>query len=145
MTVAHPIQIVIDAADPATLAEFWAEALGYIVQPPPPGFETWEAFADEVGIPRERRNDLAAVIDPDDSGPRVLFQRVPEAKTVKNRVHLDINVGAGRDGREREDLARARAAELADIGAFVVAEHTGMAGEFWIVMQDPEGNEFCVA
>jgi hypothetical protein len=137
------IQVVIDSADPARAASFWAEALGYVVQPPPPGFASWDAFADAIGLPPERRNDQAAVVDPDGQRPRVFFQRVPEPKTVKNRVHVDINVGAGLEGEPRRSKVRARAIELESLGARqlrVVDEPTGWC----VVMSDPEGNEFCL-
>ena len=72
------IQVTFDAADPQALAEFWAAALDYILQPPPAGFESWDAFADANDILEENRNDLAAVVDPEGEGSRLLFQRVPE-------------------------------------------------------------------
>ena len=136
-------QVVIDSSDPAKLANFWATALGYIVQPRPPGFESWDAFADSIGMPEENRNDQAAIVDPTGQRPRVFFQRVPEAKTVKNRVHLDLNVGAGAEGGERKAAVTMRAAELTQVGARqlrVVDEPAGWC----IVMTDPEGNEFCL-
>ena len=99
------IQVVIDAAEPAKLAEFWALALDYVLEPPPHGFETWEDFGRSIGMPEEEFGDQAAIIDPADEGPRLYFQRVPERKTVKNRVHLDVRV-AGREveGEERKQL-----------------------------------------
>ncbi|ANZ38690.1 glyoxalase [Lentzea guizhouensis] len=130
--MATEIQVTMDAADPARLAAFWAEALGYVVQPPPAGFETWEAFAEANNIPRERRNDYSAIIDPDGSGPRFFFQRVPEGKTAKNRVHLDVNAGL-------EAVDR-----LVALGATKVEEFDQGAMGHWVVMLDPEGNEFCV-
>ncbi|MDX1690849.1 MAG: VOC family protein [Acidimicrobiia bacterium] len=138
------IQVVIDCADPAGLAPFWAEALGYVLQPPPPGFDSWEDFAEEIGIPPERRNDLAAVVDPDGDGPRLLFQRVPEAKTVKNRVHLDVPAAPELEGERRWEAALAHVRRLEALGATRLGEHMGPAGERWIVLADPEGNEFCV-
>ena len=99
------IQVVIDAAEPAKLAEFWALALDYVLEPPPNGFETWEDFGRSIGMPEEEFGDQAAVIDPADEGPRLYFQRVPERKIVRNRVHLDVRV-AGREveGEERKRL-----------------------------------------
>jgi hypothetical protein len=73
----------------------------------------------------------------------VFFQRVPEPKTPKNRVHLDLNVGAGAEGDERRAAVTTHAAELTQVGARqlrVVDEPTGWC----IVMTDPEGNEFCL-
>lgn len=125
------IQVTMDAADPGKLAAFWAEALGYEVQPPPPGFESWEDFAIKNNIPYESLNDYSAIIDPDGTGPRVFFQRVPEGKTAKNRVHLDVN--AGLDAVER----------LVALGATKLKEFNDGKGH-WVTMLDPEGNEFCV-
>jgi hypothetical protein len=136
------MQVVIDCADPARLAEFWAEALpGYAVQPPPPGFDSWEAFLTAQSVPQERWNDLSAVVG---DGPRVLFQRVPEPKTVKNRVHLDLHTGGGMDVPLEERRARMReaVARLESLGATVVEEREEL-GAVWTVMTDPEGNEFC--
>src|SRR5437867_1831088 len=82
-----------------------ATALAHVLEPPPHGFETWEDFGRSIGMPEEEFGDQAAVIDPADEGPRLYFQRVPERKIVKNRVHLDVRV-AGRevDGEERKRL-----------------------------------------
>jgi hypothetical protein len=87
----NTVQITFDANDVDRLAEFWADALGYVLQPPPDGFDSWEAFLDERGIPEEERGQLAAIVDPAGVGPRILFQLVPEGKVAKNRVHLDVN------------------------------------------------------
>lgn len=139
-----PIQVTFDAHDPMALAEFWAAALDYVMEPPPSGFASWDEFADANGIPMENRNDLAAIVDPDESGPRVLFQRVPESKTTKNRVHLDVNAGGGHGVEyiDRVDAVDHHVDLLLDLGAKKL-EVFGMQG-YWVVMQDPEGNEFCV-
>src|ERR671918_1627276 len=92
--MAHGIQVVIACEDPGSLAEFWAGALGYIVQPPPEGFETWEEFAVELGIPEERWNDISAVVDPEGDGPRILFERW-EVGGPSKRVHFDVNSVGG--------------------------------------------------
>ena len=133
-------QVTFDAADPARLARFWALALDYVVQPPPEGFASWEAWAESVGIPEEHWNDMSAVVDPDGVRPRLLFQKVPEGKSAKNRVHLDVNVGAPDHDRPRVD---AHVERLVSVGATLVADREER-GERWVVMQDPEGNEFCV-
>jgi hypothetical protein len=135
------VQITFDAHDPAQQAEFWALALGYVVQPPPPGFESWEAFAAQVGIPEDEWDRLSAAVDPDGAGPRVLFQKVPEGKTVKNRVHLDVNVGAGSD--DRSAAAQAHRERLEAAGATFLREVDEPSG-WCLVMADPEGNEFCL-
>ena len=137
------LQIVFDANDVSRLVAFWEQALGYQVQPPPPEFETWEDFARENGIPEEQWDGWGALIDPDGKRPRVFFQRVPEGKTAKNRVHLDVNVGEGLDGEDRTTRVKQEADRLEGLGATRQRE-AFERGEFWIVMQDPEGNEFCL-
>ena len=136
------IQVVIDCTDPRRLAEFWAAALGYVMQPPPPGFDSWEQFADQIGVPPDL---LAAVVDPERVKPRILFQKVPETKTVKNRVHLDIDVapGVAIGSEERKAAAWARCEELTARGAALLREFSEPTG-WWLLMADPEGNEFCL-
>ena len=129
------IQVTFDAADPGALCAFWCEVLGYQIDAPPPGFETWDAALESFGIPPERRNDASAAHHPDNAGPRLFFQKVPEAKSVKNRVHLDVNVGA--------EAMHAKADELVALGATRVSEFDEPGGR-WITLLDPEGNEFCV-
>ena len=96
--MARDVQITFDCADPAGLAAFWARALGYQLQDPPPGFQSWEQALDAMGVPPERRNDAAAMVDPQGAGPRLFFQRVPEGKQAKNRVHLDVRAAPGLKG-----------------------------------------------
>jgi hypothetical protein len=141
--VGPSLQIVFDANDVPRLVAFWEQALGYQVQPPPPEFETWEDFARENGIPEEQWNGWGALIDPDGTRPRIFFQRVPEGKTAKNRLHLDVNVGEGLEGEERAMRVKQEADRLEELGATRQRE-AFERGEFWIVMQDPEGNEFCL-
>ena len=97
--MARTFQVTFDCGNPAVLAEFWAQALHYQLQPPPEGFDTWDEFADANEIPEEIRGDISAVVDPIGEGPRLLFLRVPEGKTAKNRVHLDINVSTADSNR----------------------------------------------
>ena len=139
------IQVVFDAAEPAKLAEFWGMALDYIVEPPPEGFVSWEEFAGSVGIPEEEFGDVASRIDPAGEGPRLYFQRVPEGKTAKNRVHLDVRV-AGREirGEERKRLVSEKVERLVQAGASIAWANDTVRGNS-IVMRDPEGNEFCVS
>ncbi|GAA2575676.1 MULTISPECIES: VOC family protein [Streptomyces] len=143
-------KIVIDAAAPHEQAGFWAGALHYEVED---NSALIERLLGSGAVPAEltveyggRRawRDLAAVRHPDDPfqeesgtglGRRLLFQRVPEAKTAKNRVHLDVH---SVDGRREEEVARLRA-----LGASVLRQVKEPGGE-WVVMADPEGNEFCV-
>jgi hypothetical protein len=139
------IQVVFDAADPAKLAEFWGLALGYVGEPPPPGFATWADFGRSIGLSEAEFGDQASRIDPAGEGPRLYFQKVPEGKTAKNRVHLDVRV-AGRDvrGAERDRLVADRVAVLEAAGATIAWRNADRRGNS-VVMRDPEGNEFCVA
>lgn len=144
--MARDVQITIDCTDPAGLAVFWAETLGYRLQAPPPGFDSWEEALDALGVPPERRNDASAVIDPDDEGPRVFFQRVPEGRQVKNRLHLDVRAAPGLSGDERMSALKAEATRLVSHGATRVQrfEPAPPLGAGHIIMLDPEGNEFCL-
>ena len=139
------LQVVFDAADPPKLAAFWGEAIGYVEEDPPDGFESWEAWAAANDLPREDWDRYASRVDPDGAGPRLFFQRVPEPKTAKNRVHLDLDVSGGR-GTPIEDRRR-RVADAVDravaAGATRVKAYDE-AGQHWVVLQDPEGNEFCL-
>jgi Glyoxalase-like domain len=138
------LQIVFDANDVPRLVAFWEQALtGYRVQPPPEGFSTWEDFARKQGIPEDQWDGWGALIDPEGNRPRIFFQRVPEGKTAKNRVHLDLNVGGDLKGEERTERVKQEADRIEALGATRQREATER-GEFWIVMQDPEGNEFCL-
>jgi Glyoxalase-like domain len=144
--MATGVQVVFDCADPARLSRFWAEALGYQLEDPPEGHGSWEDWLREQGIPEERWNDAGAVVDPDGTGPRIYFQRVPEPKTVKNRMHLDLNATGGPSAAPVEERRRqvdAEAERLAGIGATRLRAVEEL-GVYWVVMQDPEGNEFCV-
>lgn len=142
--MSRSFSITIDAADPRALGEFWAAALGYVAQPPPPPFETWPDAMRAWGVPESDWNSASAVVDPDGQGPRIFLQRVPEPKTAKNRVHLDVQSGAGNPGAKDMALVRAVAAELVGLGATLVSEFDEASMGQWIVMTDPEGNEFCV-
>jgi hypothetical protein len=115
------------------------------VQEPPEGFATWEDALVAWGVPESAWNDRSAVVDPDGAGPRVFFQRVPEPKQVKNRVHLDLNVGGGLQADPEDKRARiaAEADRLVAAGAAKQREFDE-GREYWLVMQDPEGNEFCI-
>jgi catechol 2,3-dioxygenase-like lactoylglutathione lyase family enzyme len=140
------IQLVFDCADPDRMADFWAQALGYRLQSPPDGFASWDAFLASIGIPEEQRHDASAIVDPDGLRPRVFFQKVPERKIAKNRLHIDVNAGAGTtDHAERRQRVDAEVARLKALGATDergAIERSG--GEYWVRMNDPEGNEFCV-
>ena len=144
--MAREVQVTFDAAAPGRLAEFWAEVLGYRVQPPPPGFDTWPEALMAWGVPPERHDDASAAIDPDGEGPRLFFRRLPEGKTAKNRVHLDVRAAPGLTGDERMAALEAECDRLTALGAVrllrVEPEPPLIGGN--IVMADPEGNEFCL-
>jgi uncharacterized glyoxalase superfamily protein PhnB len=131
-------QLVIDARDPHALADFWAAALGAELEDNSELIASVlaQGFAQESDtlLHHDRRywRDLVAVRG---AGPRILLQRVPEAKSVKNRLHLDLNVG--------EENLRAEVDRLVALGA-VEGREWREAGGHWIAMTDPEGNEFDV-
>jgi Glyoxalase-like domain len=138
------IQVVFDAAEPAKLAEFWALALGYVAEPPPPGFDTWEDFGRSIGLSEDRFGDQAAIVDPAGEGPRIYLQRVPEGKTAKNRVHLDVRAAPpGTAPAERARLVGEHVARLLEAGASIAWHAEDERGSA-VVLRDPEGNEFCV-
>jgi catechol 2,3-dioxygenase-like lactoylglutathione lyase family enzyme len=143
--MATPVQVTIDCLDPDRLAHFWAALLGYEIDAPPPGFDSWPAWLEAHGIPESEWNSASAVSDPGKNGPRIFFQRVPESKQGKNRVHLDVNAGGPRDTRDDDRRANVDAAvqRAVDLGATAV-RFVEQRGERWHVMQDPEGNEFCI-
>ncbi|MHB9852902.1 VOC family protein [Streptomyces krungchingensis] len=143
-------KLVVDSSDPHAQADFWAAALHYRAEDNSALVERLleigalpaEATVDFHG--RATFRDLIAVRHPDDPydeesgtglGRRLLFQRVPEAKTVKNRLHLDLHTAPGERAAEVE--------RLTELGASVLRHVKEPAGE-WAVMADPEGNEFCV-
>ena len=143
--MSREIQVTFDCADPARLAEFWAQALGYVVQPPPPGFDSWDAALEAWGVAPEHRNDRSAAVDPEGNGPRLFFQKVPEGKTVKNRLHLDIRAAPGLEGEHRMAALEQEAQRLVGLGATRVRRHeAGPLSDGHVVMQDPEGNELCL-
>jgi hypothetical protein len=143
---ATKVQIVFDCADPAAQAAFWAEALHYVVPAPPPPHATWQDFLRSEGVPEESWNDANAVEDPDGEGPRLFFQKVPEGKVAKNRMHLDLNAGGGSSVPldERRKRVDAEVERLKTLGATDERGAIEKRGEYWVRMNDPEGNEFCV-
>lgn len=141
--MATGLQVVFDCADRQRMASFWSQAIGYQVQPPPEGFATWDDFLTSIGVPEDAFNSASAIVDPAGSGLRIFFQQVPEHKTTKNRVHLDLNVGGGRGTpvEVRRTRVDAEAERLSAIGATTVCSYEEN-GEYWVAMLDPEGNEF---
>jgi len=143
--VATGVQVVFDCSDPARMASFWAAALHYKLQDPPPGFDSWPAWLKAQGIPESEWNSASAVVDPEGRGPRIYFQRVPEGKVVKNRVHLDLNVGGPRTAPP-EERRRGIDAEVDRLVALQARKVKALEerGEYFVNMLDPEGNEFDV-
>jgi Glyoxalase-like domain len=122
MPPVRKIQVTFDCAEPQRVARFWAEVLGYLVD------DDGEACSDPAGV-----------------GPRLYFQKVPEGKVVKNRVHLDMRVGTGLVGEERLAALEAECARLIPLGATrLYLLPADDENESCLVMQDVEGNEFCL-
>ncbi|ACQ82054.1 conserved hypothetical protein [Beutenbergia cavernae DSM 12333] len=143
MTAVKRVQVTFDCAEPERVGLFWCEVLGYVVPPPPEGFASWDEF--DRTLPAESQGAAFACVDPSGVGPRLYFQRVPEGKVVKNRVHLDVRVGTGLVGAERLAALEAECARLVALGATRVRLLPADGGEeSTIVMQDIEGNEFCL-
>jgi hypothetical protein len=138
--------LTIDCARPATLAAFWKVALGYVEAAPPQGFGSWPDLFRHFEVPESEWDDAAYLADPDGVGPSISFMKVPESKLVKNRVHLDVNVGGGRHEPQDARWSRVTAAvtRLTDAGATVIAVDPPDGVPDHMVMADPEGNEFCV-
>ncbi|HEY8987032.1 MAG TPA: VOC family protein [Streptomyces sp.] len=143
MSTIRQFQVTFDCANPERVARFWCEVLGYVVPPPPEGYASWTDY--DRTLPADRQGAAFACSDPTGAGPRLYFQRVPEGKVVKNRVHLDVRVGTGLVGEERLAVLKAERDRLIALGA--VCERVLVADEFnesCIGMQDVEGNEFCI-
>lgn len=139
-------QLVIDCAGPDRLARFWAAALGYELAPAPAGFATWNDFYREPGVPEEELADGAdRISDPEGQGPGIWFHVVPDAKAVKNRLHLDIHASGGRTVpiQTRRQQVDAEASRLAGQGATIarILYQEGL-DHYGVAMTDPEGNEF---
>ncbi|MCX4778097.1 VOC family protein [Streptomyces sp. NBC_01264] len=146
------LQLTIDCADPRVMVAFWTQALGYVPESAPDGHATWRAYWEGMGVPAEELpvgvgEEPESIVDPSGRGPRVWFQQVPEPKAGKNPVHLDLKVGGGRgvpmDLRIRrvDDTVE----RLTGAGATVLRALDELETYYGVVMQDPEGNEFCVA
>ena len=143
MPTVKQVQITFDCARPERVARFWCEVLGYVPPPPPDGFASWDDY--NLSLPPEDRDQWFGASDPTGAGPRLFFQRVPEGKVVKNRVHLDVRVGTGLVGDERLAALEAECARLLPLGAvrgqLLLADGEN---ESCLNMQDIEGNEFCL-
>ncbi|WNI24427.1 VOC family protein [Streptomyces sp. ITFR-16] len=143
MSTIKQFQVTFDCADPERVARFWCEVLGYVAPAPPEGFATWDEYNST--LPAEERGGWFACSDPSGAGPRLYFQRVPEGKAVKNRVHLDVRVATGLVGEERLAALEAECVRLEALGA-TRGELLRADGENESCqpMQDVEGNEFCL-
>lgn len=143
----YDFQIAVDSGQPHVLADWWAETLGWVVEPSDEAFirkMIAEGYATDDDTMTHNGTlvwrEGAAIRHPESrtglSRPRILFQLVPEPKTVKNRWHLDIRVG--------EENVEAEVVRLTERGATFL--HRASQGpHWWITMADPEGNEFCVS
>ncbi|UOY00060.1 VOC family protein [Blastococcus sp. PRF04-17] len=141
--MAFDVQIAVDCAEPHVLADWWAEALRWQVEAQDEAFirrmiDAGHATEDQTTHHRGALvwREGAAITSPHTGRPRVLFQQVPEPKTVKNRLHFDVRVG--------EDRQEAEVARLKGLGATELWRGT-QGPHSWVTMADPEGNEFCVA
>ena len=152
--MAREFQVTFDCHDPALVSRFWVAALGY-VHPAPPGvtladgedpLAAWDRFLQANNVPREEWNSASAAQDPEGKGPRLYFQRVPEGKTAKNRVHLDVRAAPGLRDDARMAALEAECERLVALGATRVrrVEPSPPTSLGFIVMADPEGNEFCL-
>lgn len=144
---ANPVLgITVDCSNARLLAAFWRHALGYVDAPPPAGWSDWESFLRDYDVPEEEWDDGAVIQPASGDGVRISFLKVPEAKTVKNRLHFDVRVSGGRDVDQalRESRIRAMEADLVARGARRQRADgvDGVLDHF--VMEDPEGNEFCI-
>ena len=151
-------QLTIDCDNPTRMVQFWAPVLDYAVQPPPEGFATMNDYYRSLGVPDDELDldgdGTDRIFDPSGTGPPIWFQPVPERKSVKNRLHIDV-FPTGRDRTltldERRRIVEARVEELIGLGASVLRrfpddfEGEDSVSSYFVVMLDPEGNEFCVA
>ena len=141
-----PWTITVDCRDAAAQAAFWALALGYVVEPHLKGSSPGRSGPGVPASPPGESEGVATVVDPAGALPEICFLKVPEGKVAKNRFHLDLQVSGGRHHPwdQRETAIRAHVATLVAAGATVVRELWDTPGLDHIVLQDPEGNEFCV-
>lgn len=139
--MAAGIDLTLDCADAQLLAAFWKTALGYVDEPPPAPFTTRQEWFAQFDLPEDDSvDDGAWLCDPDGVGPRLSILKVPEPKTAKNRLHIDVRVPGHGSGVERWARIKAEAGRLVTAGGSVLEEFEG----HHVVMADPEGNEFCV-
>ena len=144
--------LTVDCADTSRLVTFWCEALGYIPEPAPDGWDSWLAYWRAAGIPEEElvgaENGSGAIVDPEGVRPRLWFQEVPEPKSVKNRLHIDVKHTPGREAMPyaaRRASVDAEVERLVALGATVAYVNAPEGADYYATtLRDPEGNEFCV-
>ena len=142
MGTVKEFQVTFDCAQPERVGRFWCAVLGYEA-PTPRGFASWGDYTRS--LPPEERDSGFVAADPTGVGPRLYFQRVPEGKVVKNRLHLDVRVGTGLVGEDRLAALEAECTRLEALGATRVRLlRADGVNESCLVMQDVEGNEFCL-
>ena len=145
-------QLTVDCADTARLVQFWCAAVGYVPEPAPQRWSSWLEYWRAVGIPEEElvgaENGSGAIVDPEGVLPRIWFQEVPEGKTVKNRLHIDVRHTPGREEMpyaERRVGVEAEVERLVALGAEVARVNAPEGADYFAVtLRDPEGNEFCI-
>ncbi|SFS96650.1 hypothetical protein SAMN05660874_04610 [Saccharopolyspora flava] len=135
------MDLTLDCRNAVVLGEFWKTALGYVDEPPPAPFATRDEWLMSLGEPVGSDEDGVWLRSPDGTGPRLSILKVPEPKTVKNRLHIDIRVPGHGTHTERWSRVQAEAQRLQTAGATILETFD----EHHVVMADPEGNEFCVA
>src|SRR5215218_2830944 len=137
----NPISLVLDCADPLRVGAFWRQALGYVEADPPDGHASWAQVA--AAGPADRIGYV--ITDPDGARPSMLFQVVPEPRVAKNRLHIDIRLseGAPRPSEEERRRIDAGVGPLVELGASVLRRNQD-PDDWFVVLQDPEGNEFCL-
>ena len=143
-------QLVINCVGhPESLARFWAEALGYVLESPPTDFDDWDDWRSAVGLPTTwlgRGTDC--IVDPDGAGPRIWIQVVPDRKTTSNRLHIDIHASGDRalSIAIRKERVDAEARRLCDLGATLLSDLDAALDDnvdhYAVALLDPEGNEF---
>ena len=146
---AQLVALAFDAMAPSELARFWAHALDYQPVPPTEPEATWQAhYRSRLGAEAAFDDRL---FDPAGLRPPIWLQEVPETKAGKNRLHLDL-YPTGRDNalppEQRIEIVEAKVAELAGLGASVerrTRDDDPQDPVYYVVMHDPEGNEFCVS
>ncbi|MFC7309529.1 VOC family protein [Streptomyces monticola] len=140
--MAPVISLTLDCSDAQLLGDFWKTALGYVDIPPPAPFRTREEWFASLDLPSDESVDDAAwLCDPEGVGPQLSILKVPEPKTAKNRLHMDVRVPGHGSPEERWARITAEAERLVAAGGTILAR----VDEHHVVMADPEGNEFCVA